>query len=124
MTGWRLGYGVMPEWLVEAVNKLMVNLIHVPRVSRNAPIAALTGPRDWVDSMVGEFRRRREIIVEAEPDSGIPFARCRAGVYAFANVTGTGWVPGIGGLPAEAGGRAQRRVLRRIWRWLHPVQLR
>ncbi|MBV9083466.1 MAG: aminotransferase class I/II-fold pyridoxal phosphate-dependent enzyme, partial [Acidobacteriaceae bacterium] len=25
MTGWRLGYGVMPEWLVDAVNKLMVN---------------------------------------------------------------------------------------------------
>jgi uncharacterized membrane protein (UPF0182 family) len=25
MTGWRMGYGVMPEWLVDAVNKLMVN---------------------------------------------------------------------------------------------------
>ena len=37
MTGWRMGYGVMPEWLVDAVNKLMVTRIPVPPVSHNEP---------------------------------------------------------------------------------------
>jgi len=38
MTGWRLGYGVMPEWLVEGVNKLMVNSNScTAKVSRSAP---------------------------------------------------------------------------------------
>src|ERR1051325_3575506 len=64
MTGWRMGYGVMPEWVVTAVNKLMVNSNScTASFTQRAGIAALTGPRHEVDAMVAEFRRRRDAIV-------------------------------------------------------------
>ena len=45
MTGWRMGYGVMPEWLVDAVNKLMVNSNScTASFTQRAGIAALNGP--------------------------------------------------------------------------------
>ena len=46
MTGWRMGYGVMPTWLVDAVNKLMVNSNScTASFTQRAGIAALTGRR-------------------------------------------------------------------------------
>ncbi len=64
MTGWRLGYGVMPEWLVDAVSKLMVNSNScTASFTQRAGVAALTGPQDAVEAMVTEFRRRRDAFV-------------------------------------------------------------
>src|SRR5438445_438711 len=61
MTGWRIGYGVMPEWLVDAVNKLMANSNSCTATfTQRAGIAALRGPQDGVAKMVAEFRRRRD----------------------------------------------------------------
>jgi aspartate/methionine/tyrosine aminotransferase len=92
MTGWRMGYGVMPEWLVDAVNKLMVNSNScTASFTQRAGIAALTGPRHEVDAMVAEFRRRRDAFVAGL--NRIPGFRCAlpgGAFYAFANVTGTG----------------------------------
>src|ERR1035437_7491172 len=92
MTGWRMGYGVMPEWLVDAVNKLMVNSNScTASFTQRAGLAALTGPRDCIDNMVAEFRRRRDIIVAGL--NRIPGFRCAlpgGAFYAFANVTATG----------------------------------
>jgi aspartate aminotransferase len=92
MTGWRLGYGVMPEWLVAAMSQLMVNSNScTASFTQRAGIAALDGPQDAVAEMVAEFRRRRNAMVAALNE--IPGFRCRrpAGAfYAFANVTGTG----------------------------------
>jgi len=92
MTGWRMGYGVMPMWLVEAVNKLMVNSNScTASFTQRAGLAALKGPQDDVDKMVSEFRRRRDAIVKGLND--IPGFRCTvpAGAfYVFPNVTGTG----------------------------------
>ena len=49
MTGWRMGYGVMPAWLVDAVNKLMVNSNScTASFTQRAGIAALDGPQDAV----------------------------------------------------------------------------
>ena len=62
MTGWRMGYGVMPAWLVEAVNKLMVNSNScTASFTQRAGIAALTGPQDassawWPNSGAGATR--------------------------------------------------------------------
>jgi aspartate aminotransferase len=82
----------MPPWLVEAVSKLMVNSNScTASFTQRAGIAALTGPRDCVDAMVAEFRRRRDIIVAGL--NQIPGFRCAlpgGAFYAFANVTGTG----------------------------------
>ena len=92
MTGWRLGYGVMPEWLADAVVKLMVNSNScTASFTQRAGIAALDGPQDDVDKMVAEFRKRRDVIVKGLNE--IPGIRCSlpAGAfYAFPNVTGTG----------------------------------
>ena len=92
MTGWRLGYGVMPSWLVEAVNLLMVNSNScTASFTQQAGIAALTGSQAAVDAMVQEFRRRRDIFCQAL--NTIPGFRCRipeGAFYAFANVKQTG----------------------------------
>ncbi len=92
MTGWRIGYGVMPEWLVDAVNKLMVNSNScTASFTQRAAIEALEGPQTEIDNMVREFRRRRDAFCAAL--DGIPGFRCRmpgGAFYAFANVRGTG----------------------------------
>jgi aspartate/methionine/tyrosine aminotransferase len=92
MTGWRMGYGVMPTWLVEAVNKLMVNSNScTASFTQRAGIAALNGPQDCVERMVAEFRRRRDVICQGLNE--VPGFRCPipgGAFYAFPNVTGTG----------------------------------
>jgi aspartate/methionine/tyrosine aminotransferase len=92
MTGWRMGYGVMPTWLVEAVNKLMVNSNScTASFTQRAGIAAINGPQDCVSQMVAEFRRRRDAICKGLNE--VPGFRCAVpggAFYAFANVTGTG----------------------------------
>jgi aspartate/methionine/tyrosine aminotransferase len=92
MTGWRLGYGVMPEWLVEAVSKLMVNSNScTASFTQRAGIAALTGPQDAVTSMVAEFHRRRDAFCDGlNRIPGIRCARPGGAFYAFANITETG----------------------------------
>jgi aspartate/methionine/tyrosine aminotransferase len=92
MTGWRLGYGVMPLWLADAVDKLMVNSNScTASFTQRAGLAALQGPQDAVDAMVAEFRRRRDAIVAGL--NTIPGFRCAVpdgAFYAFPNITGTG----------------------------------
>ncbi len=93
MTGWRLGYGVMPEWLVDAVNKLMVNSNScTASFTQRAGLAALTGPQDESDRMVAEFHRRRDAFCDGL--NGIPGFRCQrpsGAFYAFPNIQGTAW---------------------------------
>jgi aspartate/methionine/tyrosine aminotransferase len=92
MTGWRLGYGVMPLWLEDAVDKLMVNSNScTASFTQRAGLAALQGPQDAVDAMVAEFRRRRDAIVSGLNE--IPGFRCAVpdgAFYAFPNITATG----------------------------------
>jgi aspartate aminotransferase len=92
MTGWRLGYGVMPPFLVEPVNKLMVNSNScTASFTQRAGIAALRGPQEPVDAMVAEFLRRRDAFCAGLND--VPGWSCTipgGAFYAFANVKGTG----------------------------------
>lgn len=93
MTGWRLGYGAMPAWMVDAVNKLMVNSNScTASFTQRAGIAALCGPQDDVTAMVREFRRRRDAFCAGL--NLVPGFRCRlpeGAFYAFPNIEGTGW---------------------------------
>ncbi len=93
MTGWRIGYGVFPQWMVDAVCLLQVNSAsHAASFTQRAAIEALRGPQDGVRRMVRAFRRRRDTIVAGL--NGIPGIRCaRPGgaFYAFPNITGTGF---------------------------------
>lgn len=92
MTGWRIGYGVMPEFLAEAVTKLMVNSNScTASFTQRAGIAALTGPQDGVVRMVREFHRRRDAFCRGL--SEVPGFRCAlpgGAFYLFPNVSGTG----------------------------------
>jgi aspartate aminotransferase len=92
MTGWRLGYGVVPVWLVEAVNKLMVNSNSCAATfTQRAAISALDGPQTEVDAMLAQFRARRDAFCGAL--NRIPGFQCAppgGAFYAFANVKRTG----------------------------------
>ena len=96
MTGWRLGYGVMPVWLANAVNLLTVNSNScTASFVQRAGLAALTGPQDAVTAMVKEFRVRRDAMVEAL--NRIPGFRCalpQGAFYSFPNITATGMSSG------------------------------
>ncbi len=91
MTGWRLGYGVMPKWIADAVNLMAVNATScTASFTQRAGIAAITGPQDAVGVMVAEFRKRRDAMVAAL--NTVPGFSCTlpAGAfYAFPNVTKT-----------------------------------
>jgi aspartate/methionine/tyrosine aminotransferase len=90
MTGWRLGYGVMPVGLAEHVTRLMVNSNScTASFTQLAGIAALQGDQTPVQAMVSEFRRRRDLIVDGL--NRLPGVSCRAprgAFYVFPNVTG------------------------------------
>ena len=80
-----MGYGVMPKQIVEAVCLLMVNCVsHTASFTQRAGIEALTGPQDSVTVMVGEFKRRRDVIVEGlNRIPGFSCARPGGAFYVF-----------------------------------------
>ena len=88
MTGWRLGYGVMPPALAEHVTRLMVNTNScTASFTQLAGIAALQGDQTPVARMVAEFRKRRDLIVEGL--NRLPGVSCRSprgAFYVFPNV--------------------------------------
>ena len=92
MTGWRLGYGVMPPPLAEHVARLMVNSAScTASFVQLAGIAALQGDQTPVARMVAEFKRRRDLLVEGlNRLPGVRCARPGGAFYVFPNITGTG----------------------------------
>jgi aspartate/methionine/tyrosine aminotransferase len=92
MTGWRLGYGVMPPALVKHVARLATNVYsHATSFVQRVAPTALGGKQDEVVAMVAEFRRRREAIVEGlNAIPGITCAKPAGAFYVFPNVRGLG----------------------------------
>jgi aspartate/methionine/tyrosine aminotransferase len=92
MTGWRLGYAALPEPLVEPITRLLINSVScTPPATQLAGVAALTGPRDEVNAMLAEFRRRRDAVVAGLNE--LPDISCvtpRGAFYAFPNIAATG----------------------------------
>ncbi len=92
MTGWRLGFGVMPTRLAEPITTLMINSNSCTAAfTQWAGVEALRGPQDSVGHMLDAFRARREVIVEGL--NAIPGIRCampEGAFYAFPNIEGTG----------------------------------
>jgi len=92
MTGWRLGFSIWPDALIEKVNRLAINChscVNAP--AQFAGIAALEGPTDEVEAMVAAFDERRKAIVPWL--NQLPGFRCimpGGAFYAFANIEGTG----------------------------------
>jgi aspartate/methionine/tyrosine aminotransferase len=92
MTGWRLGYGVMPEALAAQVERLMVNSNSCTNAAAQwAGIEALRGPQEPVAEMTAAFHRRRDVIVQGL--NSIPGITCRTpkgAFYVFPNIKATG----------------------------------
>jgi aspartate/methionine/tyrosine aminotransferase len=92
MTGWRLGYGVMPAALATQIARLQTNSTScTASFTQMAGVAALKG--DWgpIKAMVEEFHRRRDLIVDGL--NSIPGFKCvrpRGAFYVFPNVRETG----------------------------------
>lgn len=92
MTGWRLGYGVMPEGLAEHITRLMTNSNSCTATfTQWAGVEALRGPQDSSAKMVEEFKRRRDVIVPGlNAIDGIRCAMPKGAFYVFPNIEGTG----------------------------------
>jgi aspartate/methionine/tyrosine aminotransferase len=92
MTGWRMGYAIVPPTLVDAYSKLIINSVSgTSAFQQVAAAAALNGPQDSVEAMAAEFRARRDLVVEGL--NKIPGVSCRmpsGAFYAFPNISGTG----------------------------------
>ena len=92
MTGWRIGYGVMPLELVEPISRLSTNSVScTASFTQIAALEAMDGPQDDANAIVEEFKKRRDIIVEGL--NRIPGLECsmpKGAFYAFPSVEGTG----------------------------------
>ena len=92
MTGWRLGYGVMPKPLAPHISRLITNSVSCTATFvQHAGIEALQGPRDDVQKMVRAFQERRDAIVDGL--NQLPGFRChrpRGAFYVFPNVKAFG----------------------------------
>jgi aspartate/methionine/tyrosine aminotransferase len=92
MTGWRLGYGIVPEWLAPTYSRLVINSVSCTNAFAQAgAIAALTGPQDAADAMREEFIARRQIMVDGL--NAIPGVSCvmpHGAFYVFPNLSSFG----------------------------------
>jgi len=125
MTGWRLGYGVLPEWLVPAFSRLVINSVSCTNAFAQAgAVEALTGPQDDADRMREEFVARRQLMVDGL--NAIPGVSCvmpHGAFYTFPNVSSFGrtsseiadhllYDAGVCGLAGTAFGRYGEGYLR------------
>jgi aspartate/methionine/tyrosine aminotransferase len=92
MTGWRLGYGIMPKDITPHIARLMTNSNScTASFCQIAGIEALRGPQHDRDAMVSEFRRRRDYIVEGlNAIEGIRCLQPKGAFYVFPNVKASG----------------------------------
>ena len=92
MTGWRLGFGIMPQALAEKMDLLLTHAVGCTATfTQYAGLAAVLGPQEQADAMCGEFHRRRDHLVIGL--NAIPGIRChlpRGAFYAFPNVEALG----------------------------------
>jgi aspartate aminotransferase len=93
MTGWRMGYGVMPVDLATHVARLMTNSNScTASFSQIAGVEALRGPQESVDKMCAEFKKRRDVMVAGlNKIKGFSCRLPKGAFYVFPNTTKTGW---------------------------------
>ena len=125
MTGWRVGYGIMPAEIAKAMTQLQVNANSCTcTFNQVAGIEGLRGDQSAANKMREEFRRRRDVIVDGL--NQIPGFKClkpKGAFYVFPNIEGTGMASrpladllmneaGVVGLAGTAFGRFGEGFLR------------
>ncbi len=92
MTGWRLGFGVMPVDLAKEITKLQINSNSCTAgFSQQAGIAALVGPQEESEKMIEEFKKRRDFFVDGlNSITGVRCLKPKGAFYVFPNIEGTG----------------------------------
>jgi aspartate/methionine/tyrosine aminotransferase len=92
MTGWRLGYAIVPTWLEKAYGTLIINTVSgATAFAQAGAIEALRGPQGEVEAMVTEFRARRDLIVDGLNDiPGVSCLRPHGAFYVFPDISATG----------------------------------
>lgn len=92
MTGWRLGYSVMPVKVAEILTKLAINNFSCTATfAQDAMMEALTGPQDEVEKMVAQFKQRRDVFVAGlNKIEGVSCTNPLGAFYVFPNITKTG----------------------------------
>jgi len=88
MTGWRIGYALVPPPIVTAMNKLQSHSTSNPTsISQKAAVEALCGPQESVGVMLAEYRKRRDFVVaRLRAIPGVKCAEPRGAFYAYPNV--------------------------------------
>ena len=97
MTGWRIGFGLMPAPIISAMTKLQSHSTSNPTsIAQKAAAEALRGPQESVKTMLAEYRRRRDFVVaRLRAIPGVTCAEPRGAFYAYPN---TGVVLGKSGI--------------------------
>ncbi|MWL91492.1 pyridoxal phosphate-dependent aminotransferase [Cupriavidus sp. SW-Y-13] len=90
MTGWRIGFGTGPTWLLEAMEKLQGQQTSgASSISQHAALAALQGPQDFIRESKEVFQARRNMMVELlNSTPGLSCAMPGGAFYAFASCKG------------------------------------
>ncbi len=88
MTGWRIGFGLVPSPIVGAMTKLQSHSTSNPcSISQKAAVEALRGPQDSVSRMLAEYRKRRDFVIQRLREiPGVTCAEPRGAFYAYPNV--------------------------------------
>lgn len=88
MTGWRIGFGLMPAPIIAAMTKLQSHSTSNPTsIAQKAAAEALRGPQESVKTMLAEYRRRRDFVVaRLRAIPGVTCAEPRGAFYAYPNM--------------------------------------
>lgn len=90
MTGWRIGFGTGPGWLIDAMEKLQGQQTSgASTISQHAALAALTGPQDFIQHSRIAFQRRRDLVVDQLNQArGLYCTVPQGAFYVFASCEG------------------------------------
>jgi len=88
MTGWRIGFGLVPSAIVTAMNKLQSHSTSNPcSISQKAAVEALRGPQESVGIMLAEYKKRRDFVVtRLRQIPGVLCQEPRGAFYAYPNI--------------------------------------
>jgi aminotransferase len=91
MTGWRIGWLAAPAPIIEGILKIhQYTIMTAPTVAQDAALAALVDGEPDVARMLGEYDRRRRLVVDAFNAMGLETFEPRGAFYAFPRITSTG----------------------------------